>query len=126
MKHTRAITAANRVEIVRDVETAINGTRVTIDAPKRTNEQNKLLWVLLNKISAKVEHAGRKLPPDIWKAVFMFQLGKEVEFVPSLDGEIVALGYRSSELSKEDMSNLIELIYSENAQRWRIDLDAPP
>ena len=48
----------------------------------------------------------------------MKALGKELSFVPSLDGQgIVAIGYRSSRLTKEEMANLIELIYSEGAKR---------
>lgn len=122
MKHTRAISPANRAEIVHDIEAAIFGTRVTLQAPRRTNSQNRLLWVLLNRISAEVTHAGMKHSPQVWKAIFMHGLGKQMDFAPGLDGEIVGLGYRSSELSKEEMSDLIEFIRAENAQRWGVDL----
>jgi hypothetical protein len=61
--------------------------------------------------------------PDTWKCIFMNALGKEIEFVPSLDGQsIVALGYRSSEMDKFEMSNMIELMFAEGANR-QVDFD---
>ena len=92
--------------------------RVEIKFPRRSLAQNSLLWVLLTAFADQLEHFGRKYDAETWKCVMMKALGKELQFVPSLDGdEIVALGYRSSELSKEEMSDLIELLYSEGAKR---------
>ena len=39
-----------------------------------------------------------------------------MEFIPGFDGEIVGLGYRSSDLDKVEMSDLIEVLYSEGAR----------
>ena len=63
-------------------------------------------------------HCGNKYEPEAWKACFLKAMGKELQFMPSLDGEsIVAVGYRCSRLSKAEFSELIELIYSEGAKR---------
>ena len=131
MRQTRTLTHANRDEILAAVAAAPIGSRVTLQGPRRTREQNAFMWVLLEAFADQIEHFGRKYDAETWKAVFMKALGKELEFVPSLDGEeIVALGYRSSELSKEEMSDMIELMFAEGAKR-AVDFDerrlpAPP
>ena len=44
--------------------------------------------------------------------------GHKLRFMPALDGDgVVALGYRSSKLNKEEFSDLIETIYSQGLQR---------
>jgi hypothetical protein len=58
-----------------------------------------------------------KLTPDDWKCVFMSGLNKELRIVPNFEGDgFINLGNRSSELSVEEMSNLIELIKAWGAQ----------
>lgn len=48
----------------------------------------------------------------------MAALGKEQRFAPALDGEgFVPLGARSSDLSKQEMSDLMELMTSWSAER---------
>jgi NinB protein len=118
MRLCRTLTARNRDEILRDVTAAGLGWRITIEKPRRTTAQNSLFWSLLQAFSDQVTHFGNKYDAATWKAVFMKALGKELAFVPSLDGqEIVALGYHSSDLSKEEMSDMVELIYSEGSRR---------
>lgn len=130
-REQRTITHANRREIIDAVAAAPIGSRVTLRGPRRTLEQNALMWVLLTAFSDQIEHFGRKYDPEVWKCIFLKALGKELTFVPSLDGqEVVAIGYRSSELSKEEMSDMIELMLAEGARR-AIEFDdrhlpAPP
>jgi hypothetical protein len=95
------------------VEGAPSGARILIEEPTRSTAQNRLMWGLLHSFAGQVKHCGRKYEPEAWKCIFMKALGKELDFAPSLDGgEIVAIGYRSSRLSKEEMANLIEFIYA--------------
>jgi hypothetical protein len=123
MREQRTITHANRRDIIDMVAAAPIGSRLTLRGPRRTLEQNALMWVLLTAFSDQVEHFGRKYDAETWKAIFMNALGKEIEFVPSLDGEsIVALGYRSSELDKADMADLVTLILAEGDHR-QVDFD---
>ena len=50
--------------------------------------------------------------------MFLESLGHEMDLVPSLDGKrLVNLGRSSSRLSKEEMSDLIESIFKEGAER---------
>lgn len=96
------------MEWIRD---APANTRVEFKDPRRSLDQNAKMWATLTDISEQVEHCGRKYSAESWKAIFMNALGRETEFAPSLDGdEIVPLGYRSSELSKDEMCQLIEFM----------------
>lgn len=114
MSFVRVISNYTRTEIHRAIDEAAPGWRVTIEEPRRTSEQNRLMWKLLHAVADQVEHFGRKYPAETWKCIFMKELGEKLEFVPSLDGqEVVAIGYRSSVLGKARMSELIECIYAE-------------
>ncbi|MDR3464199.1 MAG: recombination protein NinB [Beijerinckiaceae bacterium] len=100
------------------IRTAPTGWRVEIAEPRRSLPQNARFWAALGDVAKQVEHNGRRYDAEAWKAIFMHALGKQTEFAPSLDGsEIVPLGYRSSELARADMAELIELIYSFGAER---------
>lgn len=111
------LTDFNRAAVVSDVWASPNGSRVTVDGPKRTNPQNRLMWRLLNCFADQVVHCGQKYDAEVWKCILLKAFGKELSFVPSLDGRgVVALGYRSSLLTVEEMAGFIEFIYSEGAR----------
>lgn len=108
---------ANRARAARYVAQAPFGTRVEFKASKRTLPQNDRMWAMLTDISTQKEHAGRKYPPDVWKILFMQACGRETQFLPSLDGTtFLPLGYRSSDLSKTEMSELIECMFAWGAE----------
>ena len=93
------------------------GTRVEWKRAKRSIPQNSMMWSLLTDVSKQVEHGGRKYGPEAWKDLFMHALGRELKFLPSLDGQgFVPIGYRSSDLSKSEMTDMIELIFSWGAE----------
>lgn len=97
--------------------TAPPGTRVEFKRSKRTIPQNDRMWAMLTDISKQVEHQGRSYTPDDWKCLFMHALGQEVRFLPSLSGQgFVPIGYRSSDLSKSEMTELIELMFAWGAE----------
>lgn len=110
------LTPHNRAALIAAIEDAPDGYRVEIAEPQRSDPQNRLMWVLLQNFADQVEHYGRHYGREEWKAILMKAFGKAIEFVPSLDGlSVVAIGYRSSKLSKEEMSHFIEFIYAEGA-----------
>lgn len=78
-----------------------------VRAPKRTNDQNDKMWAMLTDIS-RAEPFGRKHTPDDWKAIAMNACGWECQFIEGLDGRPFPQGFRSSQLSKSQMSTLIE------------------
>ncbi len=102
------------------VNAAPFGSVMNIKPATRTNEQNSLMWALLSDVSRSMPQ-GRRLTPDIWKAVFMNACGHAVQFETGLAGEPFPVGFRSSRLTKAQMTELIEFILSwgsENGVQW--------
>jgi hypothetical protein len=103
--------ATDRDLVRRYVAQAPNGTRVEFKAPKRTLPQNDLMWALLTDVANQAEHNGRKYTPDAWKVIFLHACGREVQFIPALDGKtFLPWGQASSELSVQEMGELIDYI----------------
>src|SRR5258708_136800 len=91
---------------------APTGTRVEFKASKRTLPQNSRLWAMLTEVSQQLDWHRQKLRPNDWKLVFLDALKREVRCVPNLDGSgFVNIGTSSSDLSKDEMTDLIELIF---------------
>lgn len=93
------------------------GTRVEFKTSKRSLDQNAKFWAMLTEVATQAEHAGKRYTPDQWKTLFMAACGNEVQFLPSLDGTtFIPWGNRSSDLSKEEMTQLIEFILAWGAE----------
>lgn len=106
-----------RARAVAAVESAPEGARVKIEEPRRTLDQNAKLWPMLTDISLQHKHHGEFRTPEEWKGLFMHACGREVRFLPALDGKgFVPFGMRSSALSKREFSELIEFIYAWGAE----------
>lgn len=99
-----------------EIQTAPDGYVVKISEPTRNLEQNAALWALLADVSRQVEWYGRKLSPEDWKAVFTAAL-KKSDVVPGIDGGFVVLGQSTSRMTKQEMSNLLELISAFGIER---------
>lgn len=94
-----------------------HGTRVEFKAPRRSIDQNSLMWQRLTEVSEQVEWYGQKLSPEDWKDVFSASLRK-ARVVPGIDGgSFVPLGMRTSDMTKQEMTDLIELIGAFGAER---------
>ena len=83
---------------------------------KRSNAQNRLMWAALSDISRQVDWYGEKLSPEDWKHIFSASLKKQ-RAVPGLDGGFVVLGLSTSKMSKDEMSELLELALAFGAQK---------
>ena len=93
------------------------GTRVEFKETKRTVPQSDRMWAMLTDVANQTPYHGLKLTPDDWKLIFLDALKREVRIVPNLDGTgFVNLGRSSSDLSKEEMSDLMELIAAWGAE----------
>lgn len=93
------------------VDQAPAGTRLEFKASKRTLPQNSLMHSMLTDVARTVPWHGIKLTPTDWKLIFLDALKREVRTVPNLDGNgFVNLGRSSSDLSKDEMGDLITLI----------------
>jgi hypothetical protein len=102
------------------VNAAPSGSVLNIKPPRRSEDQSRKMWAMLSDIS-RAKPEGRELTPDLWKSLFMAACGHRVRFEPGIDGEgVVPLGFRSSRLTKAEMSELIECI-SEYAARHGVE-----
>jgi hypothetical protein len=69
------------------------------------------MWAMLTEVARQVPYHGLRLSPDDFKLLFLDALKREVRMVPNIDGNgFVSLGRSSSDLSKDEMSQLLELI----------------
>ena len=90
---------------------AKHGTRVEFKTSKRSIPQNARLHAMLGEIAVAVKWHGLKLSVDDWKLIFMDGLKRELRLVPNLDGTgFVNLGRSTSKLTKEECTDLIELV----------------
>jgi hypothetical protein len=87
------------------------GSRITFSAPSRTVDQNAMLWSILSQI-AKRKPGGRDLSPNVWKCLFLEAFGQEVRFEKGLEGEPVPISRSTRSMSKKEMSELIDFIFS--------------
>jgi hypothetical protein len=110
-------TPADRDRAAKWSRQAPTGTRLEFKQPKRSLPQNDRLWAMLTDIATQKDHAGRKYTPDQWKVLFMHACGREVQFIPSLDNAtFIPWGQSSSDLSKVEMTDLIEFIFKWGAE----------
>lgn len=79
---------------------------------------------MLTEVSYQLAWHGQKLRPDDWKLVFLDALKRELRIVPNIDGTgFVNLGRSSSDLSKHEMSDMIELMHEFGARHGVIFSD---
>lgn len=98
------------------IERAPMGSVLKVSPPVRSSDQNAKLWAMLSDIS-RAKPQGRDYPPEIWKCLFMASVGHQVRWEPALDGNgVVNAGYRSSRLTKDQFSDLIEAIHAYAAE----------
>jgi hypothetical protein len=102
------------------VRTAAVGMRVEIKEEKRSEAQNNLMWDWLGDIAEQVcwpPGTNKRRTDRDWKDMFTAALRK-AEVVPNLDGDgFVMLGLHTSDLSKEEFSNLMALMDAFAAER---------
>src|SRR3990167_11167813 len=80
------------------------------------NDQKRLLWDLLDYVSRQVQWVvnGEKTFMDStdWKDVFSAALRKYQRVAIGIEGGVVFLGMHTSRMTKQEFSDLIEIILS--------------
>ena len=98
---------ADRAKVLGWLQRCAYGFRIEVKEPKRSDEQNDRMWAMLTEISGQATINGKKFAPDAWKCIFMKAMGKEAQFLPTLDGNsFFPTGFRSSDLTVREMSDL--------------------
>ena len=109
---------------IRCVQDAPEGYAVQIAKPTRTLEQNQKLWPMLEDLRAQVPELSGYSTDEI-KLRFLNALGVEMRFLPCLEGEgAFPVGLRSSTLTKDQFSALIELLF-EYGSRHGVEWSEP-
>ena len=117
MPHTVILNSlARRFWAKRLIDAAPDYAVATIKAADRSLDQNAKLWAMISDISTAMPD-GRRHTPEVWKCLFMSACGHAVQFENGLDGAPFPIGFRSSRLSKFQMSELIEFITAYAAQK---------
>lgn len=109
---------ADRERAMRLVNVAPYGSRVEVKAAKRSMPQNDRMWAMLTEVALQVQWDGKHRRPDDWKYLFLDGLKRETELVPNIDetGYVLLGKASSSDLTKSEMSDMIELIYKFGAE----------
>jgi hypothetical protein len=98
------------------IDKAPAGAVLTIREATRSIDQNSKLWAMLSDVSRAMPD-GRRHTPEVWKTLFMHACGHAVQFETGLNGQPFPTGFRSSRLTKSQMSDLIETIYAYGAEK---------
>jgi hypothetical protein len=76
-----------------------------------------MLWSLLGQVAKQVDWYGQKLSSEDWKDICSASL-RRYNVVPGIDaGTFVPLGMRTSQMTKAEMTALIELIVAFGTER---------
>lgn len=107
----------DRAKAARWCKAAPFGCRIEFKEAKRSNEQSARMWAMLTEVAEQSQHNGRKYSADMWKAIFLHAIGREIQFIPALDGQtFIPWGQSSSDLSRQEMSALIDFVDAWAAQ----------
>lgn len=87
-----------------------------VGPPRRSKEANDKMWPMLRDVARQVPWNGVKLQPEDWKDLVTAAL-KRQKLVPGLDGGLVVLGGHTSKMTVDEMSELIEFVYSWGSDR---------
>lgn len=106
---------SQREYAMRVITEAPQGYVVKVSEPKRSDDQNRKLWPMLKDVSEQIEWHGEKLKDHEWKDVFTGAL-RQQKVVPGIDGGLVFVGGRTSQMGVREFADLIELIYEFGAR----------
>lgn len=111
----------DRTRVHHGVKNAPKGHVCEIREPRRTLPQNDKMHAMLTDVArSKWRECG--YDKDDWKVIFMRALKKEEpRHLKDLDGQMFPVGYKTSQLTKSQMADLISLIQAwgdENGVDW--------
>jgi len=94
------------------------GHRLTVEVrpEKRSDAQNRLMWSCLSDCARQITWHGQKLDAEAWKDMATAAL-KRQRVVPGIDGGFVVLGQRTSQMTKAEMTELIEFLHAFGTQQ---------
>ena len=117
-RHSILLTQANHAKALKGVTAAVAKGKggkpwvLELREPKRSDDQNRALWGLLNQIQRqRPKHNGVAMTPELWKATFMDALGTEMRMMPKLEGDgYFPMGHSTSSLTVAQFRDLLDLM----------------
>lgn len=96
----------------------LEGHRLHLEvrADTRSQAQNALMWAMLTDLSQQIVWHGQKLGPEEFKDILTAAL-KRQKVVPGIDGGFVVLGQRTSKMTIQEMTELIDLGHAFGAEQ---------
>lgn len=120
-KTVRLIGETQKAYAHRLIDEAASNEVMKIAKETRSDVQNRKLWPMIADLQRQVPEMAPYSAEDI-KLRFLNALGVEMRFLPALEGQgAFPVGLRSSTLTVEQFSALIELLYAFGAKhgvRW--------
>jgi len=96
---------------------------LVLTRPKRSDDQNRKMWAMLRDIAGQqrlmINGEMTWADAEDWKDVFTAALRRETRMAQGVDGGVVMLGMRTSKMRKQELSDLIELIYA-YGEEWEV------
>lgn len=100
-------TEGDRAKVMNWLKGCALGHRIEVKEPKRSDAQNDRFWSMLSDIAATATINGKRYDKEQWKCIFLKAMGRDAQFLPTLDGNsFFPTGFRSSDLSVREMSDL--------------------
>lgn len=94
------------------VDQAPEGYVCVLREETRNDRQNRAMWGYIKQLRDALPDTFGKFAPEDCKLRLLNALGAEMRFLPELDGQgLFPIGYRSSVLTIEQFSALLELIH---------------
>lgn len=98
------------------------GLKVTVQTKRiRTLDQNAKMWAMLHDVAGQIQWPvnGKMewLKPEEWKSIFSAAADSEMRMAQGLTGGFVFLGKRTSDMSVQQMGDLIECMYAFGVER---------
>jgi hypothetical protein len=89
---------------------------VVIRPEKRSTQQNRRMWAMLNDLSEQVVWHGQRLSADDWKTMCTASL-KSQRVLPGIEGGFVVMGESTSQMTVAEMGTLMDFMEAFGVQR---------
>jgi hypothetical protein len=112
---------AKREQAIDWIRKAKTGSRVEFKGPARSLDQNSRFWAMLTDCAVQGRINDRRFNTEQWKLMFMHayaeERGIEIKYLPALNrAGMVSCGRSSSDLSVQEMSELMDYIAAWGAE----------
>jgi hypothetical protein len=112
---------AEREQAIQWIQKAPTGSRVEFKGPCRSLDQNSRFWAMLTDVAVQGRINERRFNTEQWKLMFIHayaeERGVEIKYLPALNrAGMVPCGRSSSDLSVQEMSELMEYISAWGAE----------